>query len=171
MSNLRIVLTLLVAFAALACDGELTRPRIDPTACASASDDPTVGCARIDARILYGNGQAASAFVTLEQLSDTARYRILAPMSDSTGHTVIEVRRRHPEALDGATVTLYVRTPPASILGTFYCVVSTAHLHFVALNTVPDTLRVTWTLATLATKDAQCTTSTMPVSVIDREHR
>lgn len=160
MTKFRRLLAVPIALAAFACNGDPTRPAIDPTACASASNDPTVGCARIDARILYSSGQPAPGNVGLEQVSDTARYRVHASTTDSTGRTIVEVQRRYREALDTATVTLQVQTPPASMLGSFFCLVTTARLHFAPNNAVPDTSRVTWTLATVVASGGQCSAAT-----------
>lgn len=152
-----------------ACGGEPTRPGAEPTACASTTDDQTFDCARLDARFVYATGQpVAVAFVTLDHLSDTVRFRVAARLPDSTGHTVVEVWRRRIEPVDTATVALLVATPPASlpgVPGALYCTVSAVRLHFTALGVVPDTLRINWTLATVATRSDQCAASTASISV------
>jgi len=169
MCSIRRRRVLLVVVSGLACGGEVTHPRIDPTACASASDDPTVGCARIDARILYSSGQPAPAFVHLDHWSDADRYRLVGSLPDSTGRTVVEVQRRRIEPLDTATVVFLVTTPPASQLGSVFCTVSAVRLHFSGLGAVPDTLRVNWTLATLATTSDQCAAPTPSMTVAPNE--
>lgn len=162
-------LVLLVALSSLACGGEPTRPRLEPTACASASDDPTVGCARIDARFLYSSGQPAPGFVHLDRSSDTDRYRVVTQLPEGTGHIVVEVQRRRIESVDTATVVFLVTTPPASQLGSFFCTVSAVRLHFSGLGAVPDTLRINWTLATLATTSDQCAAPTPSMTVAPSE--
>jgi hypothetical protein len=158
----KVVLWLILG--SLACDGGPTRPRVDPTACTSVNDEQTFACARLDAQILYDGGRpVAFAFLTLASPADTVRYRLTAGATDSTGHIVVEVRRRRVETLDTATVALLVTTPPASQpggLGQFYCATLVARLHFGALGTVPDTLRATWTLATLASRTDHCAATT-----------
>ena len=168
-------LALLGILSGLACGGEPTRPRLDPTACASTSDDQTFDCARLNAEILYDNGQPVGvAFVHLDRSSDADRYRVVGRLPDSTGHVIVEVQRRRIEASDTATVEFLVTTPPASSppggVGWFYCTVSAVRLHFNALGAVPDTLRINWTLATLATERDQCVapTASMVVAPNDR---
>ena len=169
MYSIHCRLVLLVVLSSLACGGEVTRPRVDPGACASASAEETFDCARLNAEILYDNGWPVGvAFVALDRSSDTDRYRVVTRLPDSTGHTVVEVQRRRIESLDTATVALLVTTPPSAqpgSVGSFFCTVSAVRLHFSGLGAVPDTLRINWTLATLAIRSDQCAAPTPSMTV------